>query len=44
VSATHAPHIIEKFGHSKMVLSAGKVEIEPPSKNWIRKKLEGVIG
>lgn len=42
VIATHNQHIMEKFGHPRMVLNAGRLEIER-AKNWIQKKIEGVF-
>lgn len=42
VIATHNPLIMEKFGHPRMVLDDGKLEIQEP-KNWVKRKLEGVF-
>lgn len=42
VIATHNTHILEKYKHSQMVLGNGGLKIED-SKNWIKKKLEGVF-
>lgn len=42
VIATHNPLIMEKFQHPRLVLDAGKLEVQDP-KNWIQKKLEGVF-
>lgn len=42
VIATHNVQLLEKFKHSKLILDAGGLRAEG-SKNWIRKKLEGVF-
>jgi len=42
VIATHNPMIMEKFGHARMVLDGGHLEIQNP-KNWVQRKLEGVF-
>ena len=42
VIATHNPLIMEKFGHPKMVLDAGHLEIQS-EKSWIQRKLQGVF-
>jgi cell division transport system ATP-binding protein len=42
VIATHNPHIMEKFGHPKLVLEGGHMHVEQP-KSWIAKKIEGVF-
>lgn len=42
VIATHNQQIMDKFGHSRLVLDQGRLEIEQP-KGWIKKKIEGVF-
>lgn len=42
VIATHNQNIMEKFGHSRMILEAGRLHTEQP-KSWIKKTLEGVF-
>ena len=42
VIATHNVQILEHFKHSQLVLDHGGLRIEE-SKNWIKKKLEGVF-
>ncbi|MCK5284819.1 MAG: cell division ATP-binding protein FtsE [Alphaproteobacteria bacterium] len=42
VIATHNQAIMENFGHPRLILNNGKLEIERP-KNWIQKKIEGVF-
>ncbi len=42
VIATHNQTIIDGFGHPRLVLDAGRLEVEQ-SKNWIQKKIEGVF-
>lgn len=39
VIATHNQQIMDKFGHSRLVLTDGALNIEAP-KNWIQKKIE----
>ncbi len=39
--ATHNQAMMDKFGHPRMVLDAGRLKIEAP-KTWIKDKLEGV--
>ncbi len=40
--ATHDQHMIDKFGHAKMILDDGKLAIEGP-KHWLARKIEGVF-
>ena len=42
VIATHNQNIMDKFGHPRLVLDGGKLQVERP-KNWIQKKIEGVF-
>jgi cell division transport system ATP-binding protein len=42
VIATHNQALIDKFGHKRMILEKGRLKIEEPRKNDLRKKLEGV--
>lgn len=42
VIATHSQHIMEKFGHPRMVLDGGRLHIEA-GKSGIRRKIEGVF-
>lgn len=42
VIATHNQNIMDKFGHPRLLLDAGRLEVEKP-KNWIQKKIEGVF-
>lgn len=42
VIATHNQHLMDKFGHPRMVLDSGTLQIER-TKNWIQKKIEGVF-
>lgn len=42
VIATHNQQIMDKFGHSRLVLDQGRLDIEAP-KGWIKKKIEGVF-
>ena len=41
VIATHNQGIMEKFGHSRLVLEAGHLHIQH-SENWVQKNIEGV--
>lgn len=42
IIATHDHHLIEHFGHPRMILDAGHLSIEKPA-SWLKKKLEGVF-
>jgi cell division transport system ATP-binding protein len=42
VIATHNPHIMQKFGHPKLILEGGHLTVEH-SRNWVAKKIEGVF-
>ena len=42
VIATHSPLIMEKFAHPRMVLNAGRVEIQQPQ-SWIQNAVEGML-
>ncbi|MCC7305440.1 MAG: cell division ATP-binding protein FtsE [Alphaproteobacteria bacterium] len=42
VIATHNQRILEKFGHPRLILEKGTLQVEEP-KSWIRKKIEGVF-
>jgi cell division transport system ATP-binding protein len=42
VIATHNQHLIEKFGHPRMILEDGTLRTEQ-NKSWIRKKVESVL-
>jgi cell division transport system ATP-binding protein len=42
VIATHNPHIMDKFGHPRMILEDGRLHMAE-QKSWIRKKIEGVF-
>ncbi len=40
--ATHDQGMIERFGHPKLVLEAGRVRVEEP-KHWLARKMQGVF-
>ncbi len=40
--ATHDQNMIERFGHTKLILDDGKIYAEDP-KHWLAKKIEGVF-
>lgn len=42
VIATHNQQIMEEFGHARLVLDSGRLEVQQP-KNWIEKTIEGVF-
>lgn len=42
VIATHSPQIMEKFQHPRLVLNAGRVEVQQPQ-SWIQKTVEGML-
>lgn len=42
VIASHNQHLMDKFGHPRLMLDAGHLYIERP-KTWIQKKIEGVF-
>ena len=42
VIATHDQNMIERFGHTRLVLDAGKLSTREP-KHWLRKKMDGVF-
>jgi len=42
VIATHNQQIMDEFGHARMVLDGGHLEVQEP-KNWIQKTIEGVF-
>jgi cell division transport system ATP-binding protein len=42
VIATHDEHLIDRFGHPRMMLDDGQLSIEKQD-SWLRKKLEGVF-
>ncbi|MAF98557.1 MAG: cell division ATP-binding protein FtsE [Micavibrio sp.] len=43
VIATHSQAIMEKFGHPRMMLGHGHLNIEDPKKNWLQRTMDGVF-
>lgn len=41
VIATHNQTIMDRFGHSRLVLDAGRLHVHEPT-NWVQKNIEGV--
>lgn len=42
VIATHNQNLMERFGHPRLILDKGTLQVQPQT-NWLRRKIEGIF-